>query len=177
MNRLQATLALALAAASTASSAAQQETSDPNDGRHVELVARVSRERIVVERVSVRPGQAHAQLARSSAFRVHLFDSRDGLLQESGFPDPLELRVYRSRPAPSKEGGGAAPEEGSPHSVEKRPEASATILLPLLPGLSSARLGWSKGAFASIDLRKSLIGACLKDEHAACRRYLDSIEK
>ena len=147
---------------------------DPFDTRYVELMADVDPGKVVVQRVEVLPGVARALLADSSRLRVHLLDAKGLVLQDSGLPNPLAVRVYvdhddivslpSSVEAPSPSRG--------PHGMVDLPEATMTIVLPLLPGLATVSLGWIDVGLTDQDIRMEIRNACAKDSNPACVAWM-----
>jgi hypothetical protein len=163
---------------------AVDRTSDPYDGRHVELTVFVSPEKLVIEDAVVQVGVAPGSLAGSSALRVRVMDGRRDLILETGFPDPLSLRVYNLGPAPNGEpnpkprGYSPVDPDAPPHTTEEQKEARLTILVPLMPTLGAVSVGWSDGARSeTFDLLDTIERGCAKDEHRACRAWVESASR
>jgi len=156
-------------------------TSDPYDGRHVALTVLVSQENVVIEDAVVEVGVAPGSLAGSSSLRVRVMDRRRDIIRENGFPDPLSLRIYNLGPVPNGEPNpkarGYSPIEpdAPPHTTEEQKEARVTILVPLSPTLAAVSVGWNGGAGSeTFDLLDTIERGCAKDEHRACRAWVES---
>ena len=152
------------------------EVVDPFDSRHLELTVYLDPGKVSVQKVEVRPGVARAYLADSSRLRLRLLDARGGVLQESGVPNPLSLRVYIRQgdgsihPVSSVEGPSANPR---PHDTEDLDEAAESIVLPLLPELTTVSLGWIDVGLVDQDVRTEIRDVCAKDGHPVCRAWMD----
>ena len=134
--------------------------SDPYDSRHVELTVAVTRGDVRVESAALRRGTPHAQLNDTGALRIRLFDHNGTLLGESGFADPLAVRVY-----------GARSDEEPPHTIVERESATVSVVVPLVPRLDAVEVSWADGPGDRFDVRDTIKRGCHKDKHPLCRQW------
>jgi hypothetical protein len=146
----------------------------PFDGRHVVVMATVDAKRVLIRGVEVRPGTAHAQLADSSSLRVELRGRRSRTLGEFGYPNPLFPRIYGGAGLPPVGEGGPPSTPAPAHEVEAKFEVEVSIVLPLLPQIDEVVLGWRHGGYDLRDVTSDLRQACSKDDHRACKAWMDA---